>query len=53
MYYKHYVKNLQMETFIYDLYLFIITKDNHALKIIKMQINNTLIFEDAKFLTRK
>tara|TARA_R110002060_G_scaffold1346_7_gene2766 strand:+ start:3855 stop:3989 length:135 start_codon:yes stop_codon:yes gene_type:complete len=28
-------------------------KDNHALEIIEMQINNILIFGNAKFLTKK
>ena len=42
-----------MKTFIYDLYLLIIIRDNYMLRIIEMQINNTLIFRDAKFLTKK
>jgi len=42
-----------MKTFTYDLCLLVISKDNYALRIIGMQINDTLIFEDVKFLTRK
>ena len=53
IYYKHYVKNLQMEIFIYDSCLLVIIKDNHTLGIIRMQINDTLIFRDVKFLMRK
>jgi len=47
------MKNLQMETFTYDPCLLIMSKDNHMLKIIKMQINDTLIFKDIKFLMKK
>ena len=53
MYYKYHVKNLQMETFIYNLYLLIMLKDNHMFKIIKIQIDNILIFGDVKFLIKK
>ena len=53
IYYKHYVKNLQMKIFTYDLYLLITLKNNHALGIIKMQINNILIFRDAEFLIKE
>ena len=42
-----------MKTFTYNPYLLVITRDNHALGIIRMQINNILIFGNAKFLTRK
>ena len=42
-----------MKTFIYDLCLLVMSKDNHMLEIIKMQIDNILIFEDVKFLTKK
>ena len=47
------MKNLQIKTFTYNSYLLIILKDNLMLKIIKMQTNNTLIFKDVKFLTKK
>ena len=53
MYYKHHVKNLQMKTFTYDLCLLIMIKDNYALGIIGMQINDTLIFGNAEFLIRE
>ena len=52
-YHKHYIKNLQIKTFTYNPYLLITLKNNYALEIIKMQINNTLILGDAKFLTKK
>ena len=42
-----------MKTFTYNLCLLIMIKDNHALGIIEMQINNTLILRDAKFLMKK
>ncbi len=47
------MKNLQIKIFIYNLYLLVITKGNYTLGIIEMQINNILIFGNAKFLTRK
>ena len=52
-YYKHHVKNLQIKTFTYDSYLLIMLRDNHALGIIRMQIDNTLIFGDVEFLIRE
>ena len=52
-YHKYHVKNLQMKTFIYNLYLLITLRDNHTLGIIEMQIDNILIFGDAKFLMRE
>ena len=39
--------------FIYNPYLLITSKDNHALGIIRMQIDNTLIFRNIKFLIKK
>jgi len=53
MYYKYYMKNLQMKTFIYNLCLLITSRNNHVLKIIGMQTNDTLILGNAKFLTKK
>ena len=47
------MKNLQMKAFTYNLYLLITLKDNHTLGIIEMQINDTLILEDVKFLTKE
>ena len=47
------MKNLQIKTFMYNSCLLVILKDNHTLKIIGMQIDNTLIFGDVKFLTRE
>ena len=37
----------------YDLYLLVMSRDNHALGIIGMQINDTLILRNAKFLMRE
>ena len=37
----------------YDLYLLVIIRDNYMLGIIGMQIDNILIFGDAKFLMKK
>ena len=47
------MKNLQMKIFTYNSCLLVTLKDNHALEIIKMQTNNTLIFGDVKFLIKK
>ena len=53
MYYKYYMKNLQMKIFTYDLYLLIMFKDNLEIGIIGMQIDDTLILGDIEFLARK
>jgi len=53
MYHKYYVKNLQMETFMYDLCLLITFINNLEIGIIRMQIDDTLILGDIKFLARK
>jgi len=37
----------------YDLYLLIISTNNLKIRIIRMQIDNTLILGDTKFLAKK
>ena len=53
MYYKHHINFLQIKTSTYDPYLLITFKDNLEIKIIRMQINNTLILGYIKFLAKK
>ena len=42
-----------MKTSTYNPYLLVMSKDNYALRIIRMQINNILIFGNAEFLTKE
>ncbi|PVH68998.1 hypothetical protein DL98DRAFT_439975, partial [Cadophora sp. DSE1049] len=52
-YYKYYIKNLQIETLTYNLYLLISIKKNSEFGIVKIQTDDTFILGDDSFIIKK